>query len=49
MSMVRLIMVNVTSLAFGVLAAVLAVRGFDGWGWFLVPSILTLHVMKEKR
>lgn len=39
---------NLVSVAFGLMALAALYGGLDGWGWFLVPCIITIHTKSSK-
>ena len=43
-----LLIVNVPSLVFGSIAAYMALKGVDGWGWFLFVAILIGHTLRSE-
>jgi len=42
-----LILVNLSSIAFAIVAAAVLISGNDGWGWFLLLSFFALHTVKD--
>lgn len=44
----NLLLTNIASIIFACIACLLICKGLPHWGWFILLSILALHVNKTK-